>query len=852
LRDHTAMKRIVIALNNAMLQVGIYLGFLLVLGIVWLYIAAQAKDTAGFGSILDKEKVGHQQAVSLLYQERGKNELARKKYTRAMAWFAGAQAMQPEHSSSDALIFLINQVKEQVLAQWKRKISREILLGEILKAPGERAVSDDFFITQGYGIDEKMVVTSSGLPLARLRCGNRVAGEQPERVQSAVFSPDGTSILLTSGQYFSLFNAQGEKNAKIFNWIAPKVENIYHTAELAETVAGIFSSDGRYIFTADEVGIIRKWDSDTRKLIGMMHNADQWEPFRFLTEYRNIFSCQADESSFLLTMEKTIGSSGEVMLWDAEHFQPLQSLGETSGHTAAFSRDCESLVVSGSQQLQLYRKTMTPDGKRFEPSAAYQFDGDDHLLGMVFSDDNRYLICAYASGKWLVFDLTEENQQTPKQFTNDRDFMHSPFAGLIPRKMFTRWLGPEKKTPEKEYLSLKCNGRFSPQSFSPDGKKVIVTRDNGASYEIFDIHSRTREQILRGSKKIIDAAFDSSGKYVFFIDDSFFQVWDSSTGTLLHKERLKTRPKAMLFSQERRFCFVLATEPNYDWPSPILIFDGVHFKVVDTFKNLPETGNEPVLKASAVLSPQDKYAISVEQNNWGSVINLFSFDDGSSKAIFPGGITVTKGHTSVVASVPWFSADGKRFITGMDDGCVDIWEGDNPDDIAADHFCTGSNREITVACYNEDGTRILTLDSEGMAKVWDAAQNHRLLFRIGDDYLVRKATYIPGRNLIAAMGVDNTVHIYDGSNGDELKVFYSVKVDGNYRLPRFVFSADSRKMAIVSSGTSRAVTQTTILSLPGDVDGPELEKFLDCYVPWEIRDDFLQPVVPHPSRCRKD
>jgi hypothetical protein len=76
-----------------------------------------------------------------------------------------------------------------------------------------------------------------------------------------------------------------------------------------------------------------------------------------------------------------------------------------------------------------------------------------------------------------------------------------------------------------------------------------------------------------------------------------------------------------------------------------------------------------------------------------------------------------KGHMGGVISVSW-SPDGRRLVTGSEDGTAKVWEAASGRDLLA---LKGHTNTVWSVSWSPNGRRLVTGSEDGTVKVWEAA-----------------------------------------------------------------------------------------------------------------------------------
>src|SRR5215468_7205492 len=133
---------------------------------------------------------------------------------------------------------------------------------------------------------------------------------------------------------------------------------------------------------------------------------------------------------------------------------------------------------------------------------------------------------------------------------------------------------------------------------------------------------------------------------------------------------------------------------------------------------------------------------------------------------------VLKGHSREVR-VAAYSPDGTRILTGSEDGTVRIWDTQSGVELAALQPKAG---KIESAVFAPDGKRVAIAVGDATARIWDITSGRELVVLKGHKYAVESVAFdFEGKRVVTASGGgpedgDNTARIWDAESGKELAV----------------------------------------------------------------------------------
>ena len=108
------------------------------------------------------------------------------------------------------------------------------------------------------------------------------------------------------------------------------------------------------------------------------------------------------------------------------------------------------------------------------------------------------------------------------------------------------------------------------------------------------------------------------------------------------------------------------------------------------------------------------------------------------------------------------SADGRRAVSGGDDGTVRVWDLDTGEPL---HTLAGHDGQVGAVAVSADGRRAVSGGDDGTVRVWDLDTGQPLHALAGHDGPVRAvAVSADGRRAVSG-GDDGTVRVWDLDTG---------------------------------------------------------------------------------------
>jgi WD40 repeat protein/serine/threonine protein kinase len=166
----------------------------------------------------------------------------------------------------------------------------------------------------------------------------------------------------------------------------------------------------------------------------------------------------------------------------------------------------------------------------------------------------------------------------------------------------------------------------------------------------------------------------------------------------------------------------------------------------------------------------------------------------AASALYPG----RTGHTGPIWAVA-VTRDGKRLITGSDDGTARIWDWNSAQ---SGHWLplTGHKDSVNAVAVTPDGKRVVTGSNDGTAKIWDMASGRAVLTLQGRVGAVLSVAVSPdGQRLMTTYGL-GLVKVWDIASGREVLTLMGHRVWAN----SIAVSPDGRRALTGSwDGTAR-------------------------------------------------
>ncbi len=440
---------------------------------------------------------------------------------------------------------------------------------------------------------------------------------------------------------------------------------------------------------------------------------------------------------------KTLASASlndkTIKLWHVSTGRELRALtGHSEGvNTVAFSPD-DRILASGSHDKTI-KFWEVATGRELRALSAQPF----RVTSIAFSPDGKIL----AGGGY--------NNQSQDQHN------------MI--KLWEVATGRELRTLAAH--PLQCNT----VAFSPDGK-ILASGSDDRMIKLWDIATGRELRTLRGhSDKVTSVAFSPDGKVLAsgsgnFVDsrDNTVRFWDVATGREL---RTLAEHSGMVvsvaFSPDGK---TLASADNSD--------EKVKLREVATGKELPslmEHSSDGTSSSitSIAFSPDGRILAGGSPEK---KIILWDVTTGRERHIL-------KGHVSSVDSIA-FSPDGKILASKSDFG-IKFW--------SASKECRTFTKEPSFSfAFSPDGRTLAEGNYQGIVlrEVATGAEMRKLTESF--EGFLPLLVFSPEGKILAGVGIDNKVKLWDVATGKKLGTFVAPTVD---RVFSVAFSPDGAILA---------------------------------------------------------
>jgi len=494
-----------------------------------------------------------------------------------------------------------------------------------------------------------------------------------------------------------------------------------------QVVTVSFSPDGRRIVSGDKTGTIRVWDAATGEPLMSLKGHKGPGGGKYCPDGRLIVSNAVDQTFKVWDAEtgaelrtwrgheaptqclaispdnRCIVSGGEdktVRLWDLATGTEVMTLRGHQGHVnaVAFSPDGKR-IISGSRDTTI-RVWDAATGEELMTIPGHK----DWIHDVVFSPDGRLIASASRDRTVKLWDGSTGAELMI--LCGHREYVSSVVFSPDGKQLVS---GSEDGTikiwdvaldRERMILAGPQGGEGQGRvAFSPDGARLISITGTGL-LKVWDTATGTELTPLRGRRiGLLSAAFSPDGKRIVSGSaDNTIKVWDASTGAELMALRgHKGMVVSVGFSPDGRRIVSCGIQDK-----SIKVWDA------STGAELMTLPGHKGYVFGGTFSPDGKRIVAVTSKT----LKVWDASTGAE-------LMTLRGHTSVIQmQAVAFSPDGKRIVSGSENGTIKVWSGVSGEELMS---VRGHTSRLRSVGFSPDGKRIISGSHDGTLKLWGSA-----------------------------------------------------------------------------------------------------------------------------------
>lgn len=540
----------------------------------------------------------------------------------------------------------------------------------------------------------------------------RVLQKHHTQLSLISFSPDGTRILVKSGEFLS----SGGFDIKLLD-AATGAEIRTFRGHEGRIEAVALSPDGKRIVSAGWDRAIKLWDAETGAEIRTLPGHPDWaNAVAFSPDGKLIVSGSGDRiTRYSNGKFEYLGSSPDNVLkiWDAATGAEVRTLKGHTGsvHAVSFSPDGRLLLTGSSDDtLKLWNPETGAEIRTLK--------GHTSLVGeAAFSPDGKLIVSGSLDRTIRIWDVQTGAQVNSPQGRSSLVVLvrFSPDGRQIVSGTWDQGYGGTGNTvrvwsagEEAKVRTLTGHtNAVSSLAYSPDGKILLSASENIT--KLWDAQTGAEIRTLGASV----ADFSPDGKLIAGgMSDGTVKLWDAQTGTEIRAMKAhSTFVSAVAFSPDgkRVASKGMASQGEKE---PIKLWN------VETGAQVTALPGSEGLARTIAFSPDGKQIASARWED----IKIWDAETGA-------GVRTLSGHSSSVASVS-FSPDGKQLLSGSWDKTVKLWDAATGAEVRT---LRGHVGLVESAAFSPDGKLIVSGGRDTITKIWDAATGKELASLIAAD-----------------------------------------------------------------------------------------------------------------------
>jgi WD40 repeat protein/serine/threonine protein kinase len=553
-------------------------------------------------------------------------------------------------------------------------------------------------------------------------------------VSSVAFSPDGRYVAAAGGD-----GNLGE--LKVWD-VATGQEHGSLPRHSAEAHGLAFGPDSKRLATTDPVGIIRVWDTNTRKVVFSFgqperalgvalspdgkHLAGAGKDLKVVDARTGaeLFTCRGHTGKCTAVAYSPDGQrlasashDGSLKEWDARTGRELLTLrghvGPVSG--VVFSPDGQRLASGGWDRT--IRVWDANTGRQVRSLSGH----DDQVTCVVFSPDGRRVASASKDRTVKVWDAWPD--QRPQTLQGATAF--------VMRAVFS----PDRGV------------------FSPDGRTLALAFASPGGLlkaRIFDVGTGRQLRTLEGYANVGQQVFSQDGKMLAAAGaNNTVKVWDVTTGKELHT-----------LTGHTRLVVSVAFSPDGHWIASgaqggeVRVWEAQSGREVLTLRAVSPYG-----VAHIAFSPDGKRLVSFGTSLNLGVLNVWDAANGRALLSIASHVGEIKRVTGLA-----FSPHGNCLAIAFLDKTVSLWDAQTGKEILA---LEGPTHRSPSMAFSPDGERLAVASADLMVRVWDVRTGLEIIALRGHTSGALAVAFSPDGKRLASADTTGKVLIWDGTPLDE-------------------------------------------------------------------------------------